>query len=113
MAACPSRLVVFGAVWSSLLAAQSPVLPTDLHRIRSVSALDLSSDGSKAVFAVRSIDGEEYRNRLYSIDLTRPATPVPLTGPAATTPAPPSAPTASGSLSCAATLPRAAAPSFG
>ena len=81
MAACPSRLVVLGAVWSTLLAAQSPILPTDLHRIRSVSALDLSNDGSKAVFAVRSIDGEEYRNRLYSIDLTRPATPVPLTGP--------------------------------
>jgi len=71
---------MLAAACSTLLASQSLVVPTDLFRIRSITALDMSRDGSTAVFAVRSVDGEEYRNRLYAIDLTRPATPVPLTG---------------------------------
>ncbi|MEP7367999.1 MAG: prolyl oligopeptidase family serine peptidase, partial [Acidobacteriota bacterium] len=80
MAACSPRGVVLLAMSACLLAAQSLVVPTDLYRIRTITSLDLAHDGSKAVFAVRSIDGEEYRSRLYSIDLTRPAAPVPLTG---------------------------------
>jgi dipeptidyl aminopeptidase/acylaminoacyl peptidase len=70
---------VLPAFFATLLTAQSPVVPTDLFRIRSITAIDVAPDGSKAVFAVRSIDGEEYRNRLFSVDLVRPATPVPLT----------------------------------
>ncbi|MCZ6542502.1 MAG: S9 family peptidase [Planctomycetota bacterium] len=60
---------------------QGPVVITDLLRIRTVTSIDVAADGSKAVFAVRSIatlppqDGQEieptYANRshLFLLDL--------------------------------------------
>lgn len=44
-------VLVLEPVW----AGTEPIVTTDLLRIRSVSAIDVSREGSRAVFAVRSI----------------------------------------------------------
>ncbi|MHC4826047.1 MAG: S9 family peptidase [Planctomycetota bacterium] len=66
--------------------AQEPVVTTDLLRVRTVTSIDVAADGSKAVFAVRSInalppaDGADaadvetapvygYRSHLFLLDL--------------------------------------------
>lgn len=56
-----------------------PIVTTDLLKVRNVSSVDLSSDGQKAVFSVRSIatlpakdDGQptyEYRTHLYFLNI--------------------------------------------
>ncbi|MHC4710351.1 MAG: TolB family protein, partial [Planctomycetota bacterium] len=66
--------------------AQEPIVTTDLLRVRTATSIDVAADGSKAVFAVRSIsaqppaDGADaaaaeaapvygYRSHLYLLDL--------------------------------------------
>ncbi|MBK7930735.1 MAG: S9 family peptidase [Bryobacterales bacterium] len=79
MNACRLLRVVLGVVPIALLSGQSVVMPTDLHRIRSITGLEVTADGRKAVFLVRSIEKEEYRNRIYSVGLAPGAVPVELT----------------------------------
>ena len=64
MNACSLLRVVLGVVPVVLLSAQSVVMPTDVHRIRSITGLEVTAAGTKAVFLVRSVEREEYRNRV-------------------------------------------------
>jgi dipeptidyl aminopeptidase/acylaminoacyl peptidase len=68
------------------LADGDPIVVTDLLRLRTIDAIDVSDDGSKAAFTVRSIaPGDEpnsyrYESHLFTIDLTdRRAVPRQLT----------------------------------
>lgn len=68
--------------WANLVVAQTaktPVSVTDLTRIKTVSGIQLSPDGKRAVYAVQSIEsGEEskleydYRTHLFLTDFTNP-----------------------------------------
>jgi len=98
---CAAAIVVL-APGVSLALAQEPAIPqqpivtSDLLRLRSVTAIDVAQDGSRAIFTVKSIaeakpseyddEGEfvpakyEYRSHLYLIDLNdQDSTPVQLT----------------------------------
>ena len=71
-------------VWAERAsAAGRPIVTTDVLRLRSVTSIDVAPDGSKAIFAVRSIAavppgddaaeaeaGYAYRSHLYLLDLT-------------------------------------------
>lgn len=50
-----ATLVVLLMVTASAIRAAEPIVTTDLLRIRSVSSIDVTRDGSRAVFVVRSI----------------------------------------------------------
>ncbi len=75
-------LVLLGPAW----AGEQPVVTTDLLRLRTVTSIDVTADGSKAVLAVRSIapreapetasgageddePGYAYRSHLFLLDL--------------------------------------------
>ncbi len=79
-------IVTAGCVASFALAGEEPIVTSDLLRIRTVSSIDVAPDGTKAVFAVRSIATEtapadqevqaqptyEYRSHLFLLDLIDP-----------------------------------------
>jgi len=81
-----SVIVAVGCVTSLASAGEKPIVTSDLLRIRTVSSIDVAPDGTKAVFAVRSIaaksapaeeDAEaqptyEYRSHLFLLDLIDP-----------------------------------------
>lgn len=66
---------------AALHAGDQPIVTTDLLRIRTVTAIDVTGDGSRAVFAVQSIETQEaengggpsyaYRSHLFGVDLRR------------------------------------------
>ena len=72
------------AVASPVWGAPEPIVTTDLLRLRIATSIDVAADGSKAVFAVRSIEalppqegdedraGYAYRSHLYQLDLRDP-----------------------------------------
>ncbi len=93
-------VVAVSALAGAASGRPEPIVTTDLLKIRTVTAVDVSADGSRAVYAVRSIaakepekgpgppgDGDrpprteyEYRSHLFLIDLHDPeALPRPLT----------------------------------
>jgi dipeptidyl aminopeptidase/acylaminoacyl peptidase len=82
--------LIVALLWSVPAArAQQPVVSTDLLRVRTATSIDVAGDGSKAVFAVRSIvalpaagadrpaadTAYAYRSHLFLLDLVEPGTP--------------------------------------
>lgn len=78
---CGAQILV---VAPTVQAEGAPVRATDLLRLRTVTAIDVARDGSRAVFAVRSIDPDGWRGddatyaarqNLWSMRLDEPRTP--------------------------------------
>ncbi len=81
-----TAIVTAACVTSFSAAGEEPIVTSDLLRIRTVSSIDVAPDGTKAVFAVRSIavepaaadqDAEAqptyaYRSHLFLLDLFNP-----------------------------------------
>ena len=77
-------LLMFSVMGVPSQEGAEPILASDLLKLKTMSQIDVSPDGTKAVFVLTSMgkdDGDKYRyfRHLWMIDLDDPSTPVQLT----------------------------------